>query len=102
MKLSMLLGIISTVDSGLGPYMKLKTARKMERRLRRAARHLNACIFDASREMDSKEFERWKSEMGSVLGLVFLRLQQPIYDEYPQLTPKQLLANFKREGGSKQ
>lgn len=71
--------------------MKLKTARKMERELRKAYRHLNASLFDASRGMEGAEFDRYKSELGNVMGLVFLRLQQPIYDEHPQLTPKQLL-----------
>jgi hypothetical protein len=71
--------------------MKLKTARKMERELRKAYRHLDACVFDAKRGMEGAEFDRWKIELGNVMGLVFLRLQQPIYDEHPQLTPKQLM-----------
>ena len=40
--------------------MKLKTARKMERELRKAYRHLDACVFDAKRGMEGAEFDRWK------------------------------------------
>ena len=70
--------------------MKLKTARKLEQRLRTASDLLNACVYDASKEMDGEEFERWKGEAGNVMGLIFLRLLQPIYDEHAELTPKQL------------
>ena len=70
--------------------MEHATAQQVEIIMRDVRERLNESIKIVMNSSDPDEFHRYRRQIGKVMGEIFLEIQQPIYDEHPDLTPSSL------------
>ena len=67
--------------------MKRETAEKLKELMERITREVDDSIRYVMENEPQEEFFRYRKLAGMPLGYIYLDILQPIYDEYPDLTP---------------
>lgn len=52
---------------------------------------LDESVSDVMGVSNGDEYERYRSSVGKIMGLMLLDIMNPIFEEYPDLKPHQLL-----------
>jgi hypothetical protein len=67
--------------------MDRATAEQVEVIMREVRERLNESIKLVMDHSSPDEFQLYRRQIGKVMGEIFLEIQQPLYNEYPDLTP---------------
>lgn len=66
------------------------TAEQMERLGRTANAALNEALLIAQASCTAEEFSALRSVVGQIMGAIVIDLLQPLYAQYPDITPPEL------------
>ena len=78
--------------------MKKETARVIVDIMQSIAGRLNNSIFLVMEAADEDEVHRYKQAIGRAMGEIFLEIEAPIFEQYPDLTPIGLRSPSMPEG----
>lgn len=70
--------------------MERATAEKIEKIMRGVSGELDESIRIVRDNTSEQEFARYRRLVGKLMGEIFVELLQPIYSQYPELTPENL------------
>ncbi len=65
-------------------------ARRVSARMLKIGAKLDASIADVQASCPLPEFERYRREVGQIMGRMLLDIMNPLYDQHPEIKPKEL------------
>jgi len=77
-------------ETKLEMYMERTVAEKVNSILRSVTREIDDSIREVMNSSTQEEFQSYRRVAGKFMGEIFVEILQPIYDQYPDLTPKEL------------
>jgi len=78
--------------------MKKETARVIVNVMHDITGRLNDTIFLVMEAADDDEVHRYKHAIGRAMGEIILEIENPIFEQYPDLTPIELRSPSKPVG----
>jgi hypothetical protein len=63
------------------------TAGQIDTVLANVVRQLDSSVALVQAKCDADEFQRYRRIIGKVMGEIFVEIQEPLYNKYPELTP---------------
>ena len=70
--------------------MKRTTAEQISKLLLEISKQLDGSIKLIMENSDQKEFEKYRQTVGKIMGVMFMDILTPLYQEHPDLTPENL------------
>jgi hypothetical protein len=67
--------------------MDRATAEQVEKIMADVIRQLDESVALVQTKCGPEEFHRYRRTVGKVMGEIFLDIQQPLYNQHPELTP---------------